>query len=62
MIKDMTFSQKVSVIDNYFTEQIVLLLDAVHEIAEKDNSEKFVSLSNRINYNHFYTEFLASRR
>jgi len=60
--KTATFSEKVTKYDEVFTSDVVRLLDAVHEIAEKDNSEKFVSLSNRINFNHYYTEYLTSRR
>jgi hypothetical protein len=58
----MTFSEKVAQFDSTFTKDIIRLLDAVHDTAEKDNSEKFVSLSNRINFNHYYTEYLSSRR
>lgn len=57
----MTFSEKVATFDKDFTDNVVLLLDSVHNIAEKDSSEKFVSLSNRINFNHYYSEFLNSR-
>lgn len=60
--KTITFSQKVAYYDQVFTKHIVQLIDAIHEITERDNSEKFVSLSNRINFNHYYSEFLTSAR
>lgn len=58
-MKSMTFSQKVEEFDALFTKNVVRLLEAVHEIAEKDNSEKFVSLCNRINFNHYYSNHLS---
>ncbi|CRK86952.1 CLUMA_CG000769, isoform A [Clunio marinus] len=58
----MTFSQKVAEYDETFTTNVVRLLDAVTEIAETDNSEKFFSLCNRINFNHYYTSHLNLRR
>jgi hypothetical protein len=61
-MRTMTFAEKVAQFDSVFTQQIINLLDAVHETAEKDNSEKFVSLSNRINFNHYYTGHLKCRR
>lgn len=61
-MKTMTFSEKVAKFDASFTDNVVLLLNSVHEIAEKDNSEKYVSLSNRINFNHYYTNYLSARR
>lgn len=60
--KPTTFSQKVADHDHSFTYNIVRLLDSIADVAEKDNSEKFVSLSNRINFNHYYTEYLSSSR
>lgn len=58
----MTFSEKVAQFDSNFTSIVVRLLAEIHEVAEKDNSEKFVSLSNRINFNQYYNSHLNSRR
>lgn len=58
----MTFSERVAQYDEVFTKNVVRLLEAVHEIAEKDNSEKFVSLCNRINFNHYYSNYLSRHK
>jgi gamma-tubulin complex component 2 len=55
-----TFSEKVSRFDTQFTQQIVALLTKLHEFAEKENSDKFVSLIHRINFNNFYSDKLVS--
>lgn len=60
--KNLTFSENVERFDTNFTNHIVKLLDAVYQIAEKDNTEKFISLCNRLNFNNYYTGKLSVRR
>ncbi|XP_070491244.1 gamma-tubulin complex component 2 homolog isoform X2 [Chironomus tepperi] len=55
-----TFSEKVTKYDTLFVQQTVALLQKIHELAEKNHSEKYVSLIHRINFNNFYTTKLNS--
>lgn len=55
-----TFSEKVTRFDMLFTQQTVSLLKKIHDMAEKNHSEKYVSLIYRINFNNFYSDKLNS--
>ncbi|KAG5672653.1 hypothetical protein PVAND_002766 [Polypedilum vanderplanki] len=57
-----TFSEKVNHYDTNFTQQTVALLNKIHEIAEKNHSEKYISLIHRINFNHFYSDKLNTNQ
>lgn len=57
-----TFSQKVSRFDTLFATELISLINRIHEIAEQDSSEKFISLIHRINFNNFYGSKLNPTR
>jgi hypothetical protein len=56
------FSQKVARFDQLFASELIALLNRIHEIAEQDHSEKFISLIHRINFNNFYGSKLNPTR
>lgn len=57
--KDLTakFQNDIAMYDEYFTKSVVHLRKSLQKIAEKENNENFESLSNRLNYNNFYSQF-----
>ncbi|CAO1435353.1 unnamed protein product [Diamesa tonsa] len=57
-----TFSQRVTRFDTEFTDKLIGFLNKIHYIAEKNQSEKFINLIHRINFNSFYTAKLVSIR